>query len=350
MRCKNVKKLLGTYLDDELSERKERKIQRHLAKCSSCCWELKSFQNVDKLGQLLSYEESAELSEYYWEGYLTEINEKLGQEAQKSPDAVDLLRRYWYFPLAFSKNWFRKIAPVLVAFIFIAVLVTGITNIHYHSSETVKDININSEKVAINLYLKEHENAIMQVSQSKMPSGTGFELGYEDVFYYDTVRRGLDRERPGDTGVFLRYPRRPSYLPQKESSPMKDISNGHNLSLQKAQEAVSFKIIAPQFLHPGYFLENIRKVEKRECLQFIYSNGINTLSLFQQPLISEERLQFGDFSEYIMYSKKGEANLNIIGWNSREVSFSLIGAESFPELMDIVNRIQDEYWDNRTSG
>ena len=142
----------------------------------------------------------------------------------------------------------------------------------------------------------------MQASYSTGPSQSGVELGYEDVFYYD-AGRGPDREWPGEIGIFLRAPRRSVYPARKASSQADDISNGHSLSLRKAQESVSFEVMAPRILHPGYFLENIRRIEGKECLQLIYTNGISTLSLFEQAFRSEEKFHSGDFREYVMYSK-----------------------------------------------
>ena len=183
----------------------------------------------------------------------------------------------------------------------------------------------------------------MQV-HSTQPSRSGIELGYEDVLYYDAVRGS---EFLGERGVFLRAPRHRSFPVRGEPFIAPHIANGHKLDLQKAQEAVGFKIVVPQTLYPGYFLESIRKIEKRECLQLIYTNGISTISLFEQAVGSKEKFQSGDFREYVMYSQKGGEPVNIIGWNSAEVSFTLIGEEDFSHLMGIIRAIQEGYLGNR---
>lgn len=78
MRCNKVKKILGAYLDGELSERKARQVQQHLAKCSACSWELKSFQKIDELGRWMA--DPSQLHESYWEGYLANLHERLERE------------------------------------------------------------------------------------------------------------------------------------------------------------------------------------------------------------------------------------------------------------------------------
>ena len=353
MRCNKVKKILGAYLDGELSEKKERQVKQHLEGCSACSWELKSFQKIDELGQWTAKANSSQLSDGYWKSYLANLHERLEQaERHRQFDMAGFFKRCWSIPLVFSVHWFKKIVPGLAAAAVIAVLVIGINYLPHLPFQRVAPEGSEGEKVTINFYLKEHENAVMQVAQSDIPrigadysiqpSQRGIELGYEDVFYYDGVR-GMDGELPGERGVFLRAPHHSSIPARKKPSRLTDIANGHNLNIQKAQEAISFKIVAPQTLYPGYFLESIRKVEGRECIQLIYSNGISMLSLFEQALESKEKFHSGDFREYIMYSKENGEAVNIIGWNSTEVSFTLIGEEDFSHLMGIIRAIQEGY-------
>jgi len=233
--------------------------------------------------------------------------------------------------------WLKKISLGLAAVLVIVVLMAGYIRF---SSTRIEEHEM--EKITVNFYLKQHENATIRASHSTDPPQSGIELGYEDVFYYD-AGRGPDREWPGEIGIFLRAPRRSVYPARKASSQADDISNGHSLSLRKAQESVSFGVAAPQILHPGYFLENIMKIEGKECLQLIYTNGISTLSLFEQAFRSEEKFHSGDFREYVMYSKGNGEPVNIIGWNSADVSFTLIGEEDLLHLMGIIRLIQKNY-------
>jgi len=327
MRCSSVRKALGSYLDGELPERKAKKIQKHLAECCACAWELKSFQKIDELGKW-----AAEASpEGYWEGYLARLHSRMEREDRDFETPGFFIRRLHFL----ARYWLRKTLPALAAILVIAALMAG-----YIRFSPTRIGEPEREKITVNFYLKQHENAIMQASYSTEPPQSGIELRYEDVFYYDAAR-GPDRERPGEIGIFLRAPRRSVYPARKE--PSQHISNGHSMSLKKAQESVSFEVVAPQILHPGYFLENIRKIEGKECLQLVYTNGISTLSLFEQAFRSEEKFHSSDFREYVMYSKGNGEPVNIIGWNSAEVSFTLIGEQDLSHLMGIIRAIQESY-------
>lgn len=358
MRCNKVKKMLGAYLDGELSEGKAKQVQRHLAKCSACNWELKSFQKINGLGRWMAQTSSPRLPEGYWKGYLANLHKRLERaEIYQRSDMVGFFNRCWRFPSAFAAYWFKKIAPGLAAAVVVIAVITGINYMRHRALQIATLEGTEREKITINFYLKEHESAVKLAAYSTHLSRRGIELGYDDVFYYDAVR-GVGREWPGEAGIFLRAPRHSNYPTPREPSRATDlpvrkermqtgIANGHRLSLRKGQEAVDFKIVAPQTLYPGYFLETLRKIEGRECLQLIYTNGISTVSLFEQAVASREKFHSGDFREYVMYSKEGGEPVNIIGWNSAEVSFTLIGEEDISHLMGIIRAIQEDYLGNK---
>ncbi len=343
MRCKKVKKILGAYLDGELSEKRAKKIQQHLTECSSCAWELKSFQKIDELGRWMAETESSQLPKDYWGDYQANLHARLEQEGiPQSSGMGEFFNRYWRFTLAFAAHWSERMAPGLAAAVIIVALIMGINYMRHQPLQTTTQESPRMKKISVNLYLKEHKNAVMLASHSPQSTQRQIELGYEDVFYYDAAR-GPDREWPGEAGVFLRAPRHSSYPVRKEPSRANDIAKGQELSLKEAQETVSFKIVAPQILHPAYFLESVRKVKGREAIQLIYTNGINTLSLFEQALGSAEKLHSSDLREYVMYSKGSGKSANIIGWNSAEISFALIGEKELSHLMDMIRAIQADY-------
>jgi len=344
MKCNRIRRKLGAYLDGELPERKAEKIRKHLAECSSCTWELKSFHKIDELGRWTAEAESAQPPEDYWENYQANLHARLEQEkVHRGAGISSFLSRCWNFSLAFAVYWSGKMAPGLAAAVVILALAMGLYYVRHQPIQTIAQGSPETEKISVNLYLKEHENAVMLASHSTQPQQMGVELGYEDVFYYDAAR-GLDSGWSGERGVFLRAPRHSSYPVDMEPSKSVDIANGDKLSLKAAQEAVSFRIVAPQILHPAYLLECIRKVEGREAVQLVYTNGISTLSLFEQALESEEKLYSSDFREYVMYSKAEGEPANMIGWNSREVSFTLIGEQEFSPLMGLTRAIQESYF------
>jgi len=346
VRCNRVKKILSTFLDEELSERKSEQVRQHLDECSACTWELKSFKKVDELGRWITEASATQVSADYWDCFLSNIHKKL-KKADKSKQSkmIGFFNRVWRFTQAFTAYWFKKAAPGFAAVVVIFVLLFGINYIRDRSSQSTIMDGSESEKISINFYLKEHEKALTKVAYSTHPSRRGIDLDHEDLLYYNTVR-GSQREWPGEAGIIIREPKYYKYPTRKEPSPADDIANGQKLSLEEAQKAVSFKIIKSQTLYPGYFLESIKKIEGRECLQLVYTNGISTISLFEQALTSSEKVQSRDFREYVMYSRKGIRPVNIIGWNSAEVSFTLIGEDDLSHFLTIIREIQEVYIGN----
>ena len=343
MRCNKVRKLLGAYLDGELPEKRVDRIQDHLSECSLCAWELKSFRKVDELGRWIAKTESAQLPDGYWENYQTRLHEILEHEdTRQSSGMGEFLNRFWHFSTTFAAYWSEKLAPGLAAAVVIIAFIMGINYISHQPNRSTIQKSSAVERSNVNLYLREHESAIMLTSNSPQSAQRGIELGYEDVFYYDAAK-GTDREWPGETGVFLRAPRRSSYPVGKEPAKDADVANSQQLSLKEAQETVNFGIVAPQILHPAYFLESIRKINGREAIQLIYTNGINTLSLFEQALGNSEKLRSSDLRKYVLYSSDRGESANIIGWNSAEISFTLIGEKELSHLMEIIRRIQADY-------
>ena len=354
--------MLGAYLDGELTDKKVSKIEQHLMECALCSWELKSFRKVDEFGQWVANANGQHL--YPWEDYIANLHGKLKKaKASQNSWVFCIYYRFRYSTSGFIAYWFRKLAPGFAFALFIAGIFLGINYIRNNSTEipqsvsSVKTANnvqqsvsvskaklggpekqSESQKLIFNFYLKEHKNAVIQqVSHPEQTIHKGVEIKDDDVLYYDTIRG----ERQGEAGLILRAPRR-SNVPAQVSTPQaKKIDDSHSLNLEQATKSVTFKVAAPQTLYPGYLLESIKKLEGKNCLHLVYTNGINTLSLFEQSMASEEKLHPNDFKEYIMYSKEGNDPANIIGWNSRGVSFTIIGNEDFPKLINITRGIQE---------
>jgi hypothetical protein len=364
VRCGKVKKMLGAYLDGELTDKKASKIEQHLIECASCSWELKSFRKVDEFGQWVTNANGQHL--YPWEDYIANLHGKLKKaKASQNSWIFCIYDRFRYSMPGFIAYWFRKLAPGFAFALFIAAIFLGINYIRNDSNEIPQNIspvktansiqqNVSiakakpvssenqnepeSQELIFNFYLKEHKNAaIQQVSHLDQPSQKSVEIKDDDVLYYDTIRE----ERQGEAGLILRAPRRPNVPAQISTPQAKQIADSHSLNLEQAHKSVTFKVAAPQTLYPGYLLESIRKLEGKNCIHLIYTNGINTLSVFEQSMASEEKLHPNDFKEYIMYSKEGTDPANIIGWNSSGVSFTVIGNEDFPKLINITREIQE---------
>jgi len=113
---------------------------------------------------------------------------------------------------------------------------------------------------------------------------------------------------------------------------------------------VDFEPVAPVRLHPGYILDSIRKIEDYNSLHLIYTNGINTLSLFEQSLDGKKGLAAQDFREYAVYRSieadelpvTGSDKATILAWRNGSVSFVLIGKEDMSRLMDLAQTVSAE--------
>ena len=117
------------------------------------------------------------------------------------------------------------------------------------------------------------------------------------------------------------------------------ISNGHSLSLSEAKETANFDLVAPLRLHPGFELEQIRRIDGRDALQLLYSNIIKSVSLFEQPLDGQRGLSRKDFREYAVYTNAEQTGGSILAWRDDVCSYVLIGNTELSQLMDMAQSI-----------
>ena len=168
--------------------------------------------------------------------------------------------------------------------------------------------------------------------------------------YYEHIDGFPRYSRPG---VIFRGPSKsPREIPVAETP---SITGGEILDLSQAWEAVDFEPVAPVRIHPGFILDSIRKVEDYNSLHLIYTNGINTLSLFEQSLDGKKGLAAQDFREYAVY-RNIEADefpmttsdkATILAWRNGSVSFVLIGKEDMSRLMDLAQAVSAESKNSR---
>jgi len=187
----------------------------------------------------------------------------------------------------------------------------------------------------INLYLKEHRDAIAQHASVSpaTPQPLGIHVNQHDILYYEMFDDEPEYMRPG---IIVRGP---SSQRQVSSSEAPAISNGHTLTLSEARKAADFDLVSPSWLRPCYRLDQIRKIEGRDALQMLYTDGISSLSLFEQPLDGQYRLSRQDFREYAVYRNKGQTGGTILAWKDDSLSYVLIGNTEMSQLMDIAQSI-----------
>ena len=191
------------------------------------------------------------------------------------------------------------------------------------------------DSATINLYLKEHRDVVARhVSLSSVaPQPAQMRVNQHDILYYEFLDDGPEYMSPG---IIVRGPssQREIGLPE---APV--ISNGHTLSLSEARETANFDLVAPTWFHPYYKLDQIRTIEDRDALQLLYTNGANSVSLFEQPLDGRRGLESKDFREYAVYRNEGQVGGIILAWRDDVLSYVLIGNIEMSQLMDMAQSI-----------
>ncbi|MEJ2700830.1 MAG: hypothetical protein P8Z79_00135 [Sedimentisphaerales bacterium] len=191
------------------------------------------------------------------------------------------------------------------------------------------------DSATINFYFKEHQDVVAQ--NASMKSGiaqpTQMRVDRHDILYFESFDDGPEYMSPG---IIVRGP---SSQLQTGSPKAPTISNGHTLSLAEAKATAHFDLVAPPWLHPFYKLDQIRTIEDRDALQLLYTNGIDSISLFEQPLDGRRGLEPKDFREYAVYQNKGQGGGTILAWRDETLSYVLIGNIELSQLMDMAQSI-----------
>ncbi len=230
----------------------------------------------------------------------------------------------------FTRMIARKVMFQLVEVAAIVALTLSVSNWFRQPAPEIHD-----ESATINLYFREHQNVVARTASLSLsaPEPARIQVDRHDVLYYEFLDDPYEFARPG---IIVRgpSPRRQALRPQTPA-----ISNGHTLTLPEAQEAADFDLAAPPWLHPGYRLDLIRRIEGRDALQLLYTDGTNTLSLFEQSLDGQLGLELLDFREYAVYRSKGQTGGAILAWRDDALSYTLIGNAEMPQLMDMAQSI-----------
>ena len=191
------------------------------------------------------------------------------------------------------------------------------------------------DTTTINLYLREHQDVVARHASMKpiSPQPAQMRVSQHDILYYELFDGEPEYMRPG---IIVRGP-----STQREISPSEAsvISNGHTLTLSDARKTAGFDLGSPLWFHSGYSLDQIRRIEDRDALQLLYTDGISTVSLFEQPLDSQRGLTRQDFREYAVYRNAEQSGGTILAWRDDELSYVLIGNTEMSQLMDMAQSI-----------
>jgi hypothetical protein len=212
-----------------------------------------------------------------------------------------------------------------------------ITDLKVELEQTRRDLALanTDDSATINLYLKEHQDVVARHASVSpaAPQPAQMRVSPNDILYYEFLDDETEYMNPG---IIVRGP---SYQRQISSPEVPAISNGHTLTLAEARENADFELEAPPRLYPGYCLDQIRRIEGHDAFQLLYTDGINSISLFEQPLDGQSRLSRQDFREYAVYQNKRKAGGTILAWRDDALSYVLIGNIEMSQLMNMARAI-----------
>ena len=308
-KCEDIQIELQAYLSDEIDEPQRSEIRNHLQDCRNCS---QALQRLTKLSGVLDSWQALEPPPLMYEKLQARMKARSSLRAR-----------------TFRNTIIRKVAfklPEVAAIIAITLLVSRWLD------KPAPQIRDNS--ATINFYLKEHQDVAAQLAsfEPSVPSAR-VDVSRHDVLYYEFMDELYEFARPG---IIVRGP---SYEPPTAPVEVPAIANGHTLTLSEAREAANFNVVSPPRLHPGYMLDQIRRIEGRDALHLLYTNGINTISLFEQPLNGRRGLVPEDFREYAVYRNKGQAGGAILAWRDDNLSYVLVGNAEMSQLMDMAQSI-----------
>jgi len=310
MKCEDVQKELDAFLTDDIDEPKKHEIQRHLDVCADCS---RMLREQVGLSEVLQSWQGVEPSPMIYE------NLKMRIESYES-----------FWGRIFINPFAKKVA---FRFAEVAVIVAATLLVSHWLLKPSPEIH--DDSTTINFYLTEHQGAVahtVSTHTSTQPSAR-MQVNRDDILYYELIDHPSALTKPG---IIFR-----GAQSQREGMSRKipAISKGKILTLTEARGIVDFKVVAPQRFHPGYILDSIRKIEGRDSLHLLYTNGIDTISLFEQPLNGGRKLGAQDFREYAIYHSKGQSGGTILAWSDGDVSFVLIGKLDMAQLMNMAQAI-----------
>ena len=309
-KCEDVQKELEAFLSNEIDEPKKSRIHNHLKDCRNCAQALRQLTGLSEALQT-------------WQGL-----EPSPLMYEKLKTRMKTYESFW--PRTFTNPLVRKVAFQLAEVAAIVALTLSISHWYPKPAPEIQD-----DSATINFYLREHQDVVARTASLNLspPQPARMRVSRHDILYYEFLDERPEFTRPG---IILRGPSSECQVIPPEAPA---ISNGHTLTLSQARKTVNFDLVSPPRLHPGYMLDKIRSIEGRDALHLLYTDGINTVSLFEQPLDGERGLAAQDFREYAVYRNKGQRPGTILAWRDNALSYVLIGNAEMSQLMDIAQSI-----------
>ena len=259
------------------------------------------------------------------------------QEKSKQTTSATFEPNIWRIMLWNKAGCLAAAFLIISSWVACFVLSRKVTDLKDELEQARGDITLarTDDSATINLYLREHRDVVARhVSLSPArPQPAQMRVSQDDILYYEFFDDGPEYMRPG---IIVRGP---SSQRQISSPEAPVISNGHTMTLSEARKTADFELQAPPRLHPGYSLDQIRRIEGRDAMQLLYIDGINSVSLFEQSLDGQRGLSPQDFREYAVYRDKGQAAGTILAWRDDVRSYVLIGNTEMSQLMNMAQSI-----------
>ncbi len=315
--CKDIRRELEAFLRNDIDETKRKGIQHHLDECQDCSEVLRQLKKLSRVLQTWREIEPSPM-----------MYEKLKARLKKPESTWNRIFTYSY-----GKRIALRFAQV--ATIVVLTLLVG--------SFFRKPVPKTQKELApINLYLNEHQGAVVQSISAELQTrpATRIYVGRDNIIYFEFMDDHPKFSRPG---MIFKGPivRREIHLPKAPA-----ITKGHVLELAQIQNAVDFNPVMPARLPHDYILDSVRKIDDYHCLHLLYTKGMESMSLFEQPSNGKEGLVAQDFREYAVYSRvepdaesEEQSNGTILSWSNGTLSFVLIGGTDMSRLMDIVQSL-----------
>jgi hypothetical protein len=318
MKCEDIQRELSAFISHDLDGATESEIQSHLKACPECS---RVLRQMKRLSEVLHSWKVAEPSPM--------ISERLKSRMRTEDSSWRGI---------FSASFVRKTA-FRFAEIAAVVAATLLISRQLHMPAPTPG----AEPAPINFYLVEHQAAVTQMISTELSPQPAVRIPVEreDFLYYEFIDEFPRVARPG---LILKGRDFQREMRPVQTSPS---SKESIITLEQARNAVDFPFVAPLWLHPGYILDSVRKIEDRNCLHLVYTNGIDTLSLFEQPANGEKGLAAKDFREYAVYrsvgpipgQSNGQTRVTILAWGNDGLSLVLIGKADLSLLMDTCQAI-----------
>jgi hypothetical protein len=316
MECEDVRQRLKAFIDDDLGDAERTAVRDHLEACRDCS---KAARQLEKLPGVLQA----------WKG--EDLPRDLYDRLKARLDSRDPWWRKLLTPAFLGKTALRLAEAAGI--VLITLLVSD-------QLRKPKPAQPEDDFATIHFYVTEHQEAVLQAASVETPDRQPARVivNRDDVMYYEYID---DHRRISRPGVILRGPEgRAGAEAAAASDP--EIAGSKALTPDQARAAVGFNPVAPARIHPGYILDTITKVGGRESLHLLYTNGIDTISVFEQPLGASQGLAAEDFRRYAVYKSAtpaeglgSQAGMTILAWKNSHVSFVLIGRADMSRLMDI---------------